>query len=148
MANKFTWTEKATEIAVSMYVEKQKEDKVTANSESFLTSIMDAIEASEKARPVSVRSVRQKLASQKIYVPLEESEKPKRETPSKAKKINIVASIAEVIANKTGEDESTVFEVMKSLEGATALCLKNLLSVLTDNSLLPPEDDGSKGEQA
>ena len=145
---KFTWTEKATEIAVSMYVEKQKEDKVTANSESFLTSIMDAIEEAEKARPVSVRSVRQKLASQKVYVALEESEKPKRETTSKAKKINIVASIAEVIANKTGEDESTVFEVMKSLEGATALCLKNLLSVLTANSLLPPEDDGSKGEQA
>ena len=145
---KFTWTEKATEIAVSMYVEKQKEDKVTANSEPFLTSIMDAIEVAEKARPVSVRSVRQKLASQKVYVALEESEKPKRETTSKAKKINIVASIAEVIANKTGEDESTVFEIMKSLEGATALCLKNLLSVLTYNAMLAPEDDGSNGEQA
>ena len=145
---KFTWTEKATEIAVSMYVEKQKEDKVTANSESFLTSIMDAIEKQEKARPVSVRSVRQKLASLKVYIALEESEKPKRETTSKAKKINIVASIAEVIANKTGEDESTVFEAMKSLEGATALCLKNLLSVLTVNAMLPPEDDGSNGEQA
>ena len=143
---KFTWTEKATEIAVSMYVEKQAEDKVTANSEAFLTSIMDAIEEVEKARPVSVRSVRQKLASQKVYVALEESEKPKRETASKAKKINTVASIAEVIANKTGGDESTVFETMKSLEGATALCLKNLLSVLTDNAMLPPEDDGSKGE--
>lgn len=143
---KFAWTEKATEIAVSMYKEKQKEDKVTANSEAFLMSIMDAIEKAEKARPVSVRSVRQKLASQKVYVALEESEKPKRETVSKAKKINIVASIAEVIANKTGKDESTVFETMKSLEGATALCLKNLLSVLTDNALLPPEDDGSKGE--
>lgn len=143
---KFTWTEKATEIAVSMYTEKLAEDKVTANSESFLTSIMDAIEGSEKARPVSVRSVRQKLASQKVYVALEESEKPKRETTSKAKKINIVASIAEVIANITGNDESTVFETVKSLEGATALCLKNLLSVLTDNALLPPEDDGSKGE--
>ena len=142
---KFTWTEKATEIAVSMYVEKQAEDKVTANSEAFLTSIMDAIEASEKARPVSVRSVRQKLASQKVYVALEESEKPKRETTSKAKKINVVASIAEVIANKTGEDESTVFETVKSLEGATALCLKNLLSVLTVNAMLPPEDDGSNG---
>ena len=145
---KFTWTEKATEIAVSMYVEKQKEDKVTANSEPFLTSIMDAIEVAEKARPVSVRSVRQKLASQKVYVALEESEKPKRETTSKAKKINIVASIAEVIANKTGEDESTVFETVKSLEGATAMCLKNLLSVLTVNAMLPPEDDGSNGEQA
>lgn len=143
---KFTWTEKATEIAVSMYTEKQKEDKVTANSEPFLTSIMDAIEGAEKARPVSVRSVRQKLASQRVYVALEESEKPKRETTSKAKKINIVASIAEVIANKTGEDESTVFETVKSLEGATALCLKNLLSVLTANAMLPPEDDGSKGE--
>ena len=144
---KFTWTEKATEIAVSMYVEKQAGDKVTANSEAFLTSIMDAIEEAEKARPVSVRSVRQKLASQKVYVALEESEKPKRETVSKAKKINIVAAIAEVIANKTGEDESTVFEIVKSLEGATALCLKNLLSVLTDNAMLPPEDDGSNGEQ-
>lgn len=143
---KFTWTEKATEIAVSMYVEKQKADKVTANSEAFLTSIIDAIEVAEKARPVSVRSVRQKLASQKVYVALEESEKPKRETTSKAKKINIVASIAEVIANKTGEDESTVFEIVKSLEGATVLCLKNLLSVLTVNAMLPPEDDGSKGE--
>ena len=143
---KFTWTEKATEIAVSMYVEKLAEDKVAANSEAFLTSIMDAIEEAEKARPVSVRSVRQKLASQKVYVALEESEKPKRETTSKAKKINIVASIAEVIATKTGEDESTVFETMKSLEGATALCLKNLLSVLTANAMLPPEDDGSKGE--
>lgn len=143
---KFTWTEKATEIAVSMYTEKQKEDKVTANSEAFLTSIMDAIEGAEKERPVSVRSVRQKLASQKVYVALEESEKPKRETTSKAKKINVVASIAEVIANKTGEDESTVFEIVKSLEGATALCLKNLLSVLTYNALLSPEDDGSKGE--
>ena len=143
---KFTWTEKATEIAVSMYTEKLAEDKVAANSEAFLTSIMDAIEEAEKARPVSVRSVRQKLASQKVYVALEESEKPKRETTSKAKKINIVASIAEVIATKTGEDESTVFETMKSLEGATALCLKNLLSVLTANAMLPPEDDGSKGE--
>lgn len=143
---KFTWTEKATEIAVSMYSDKLAEDKVTANSEAFLTSIMDAIEESEKARPVSVRSVRQKLASQKVYVALEESEKPKRETVSKAKKINIVASIAEVIANKTGEDESTVFETVKSLESATALCLKNLLSVLTNNVLLPPEDDGSAGE--
>ena len=143
---KFTWTEKATEIAVNSYVEKLAEDKVTANSEAFLTYIMDAIEESEKARPVSVRSVRQKLASQKVYVALEESEKPKRETTSKAKKINVVASIAEVIANKTGEDESTVFETMKSLEGATALCLKNLLSVLTANAMLPPEDDGSKGE--
>ena len=142
---KFTWTEKATEIAVSMYTEKKAEDKITANSEAFLTSIMDAIEVAEKARPVSVRSVRQKLASQKVYVALEESEKPKRETTSKAKKINIVASIAEVIANKTGEDESTVFETMKSLEGATALCLKNLLSVLTVNAMLPPEDDGSNG---
>lgn len=142
---KFTWTERATEIAVARYTEKLVEDKVTANSEPFLTSIMDAIEAQEKARPVSVRSVRQKLASQKVYVALEESEKPKRETTSKAKKINIVASIAEAIASKTGEDESTVFETMKSLEGATALCLKNLLSVLTVNAMLPPEDDGSKG---
>ena len=141
----FKWNEAAATLAANLYTEKKAEDHVAANSEEFLTSIMDAIEAQEKARPVSVRSIRQKLASLKVYVALEESEKPKRETGSKAKKINHVANIAAKIAEKTGTDESACFELFESLQGANTNTLTNLLSFLESGKLLPPEDDGSKG---
>lgn len=145
---KFSWNEKTTAFFVAGYTAcLEKEGKALANSEEFITSLMKLYaEKHEGAMPVSVRSVRQKLASEKVYQKLEASERPKTERASKGKKINQVAKIAEIIAAKTGEDEEIIFEVFHSLENATAKCLSQLQSVLTDSSLLPPEDDGSTGE--
>lgn len=145
-STKFTWNEKTTAFFVAAYTAKLEEDKITANSEEFLSSLMDQFaSANNGLKPVSVRSVRQKLASEKVYVKLEANEKPKTERASKGKKINQVAKIAEIIASKTGEDEESVFEVFHSLENATAKCLSQLHSVLVDNALIV-EDDGSSGE--
>lgn len=143
---KFSWNEKTSAFFIDGYTAKLEEDKIAANSEEFLTSLMEQFaSANNGLKPVSVRSVRQKLASEKVYVKLEASEKPKTERASKGKKINQVAKIAEILAAKTGEDEEMIFEVFHSLENATAKCLSQLQSVLVDNALII-EDDGSSGE--
>lgn len=144
---KFSWNEKTTAFFVAGYTNKlETEGKVAANSSDFLTSLIKQFaEENNGLQPVSVRSVQQKLASEKVYQKLEASEKPKTERQAKGKKINQVAKIAEIIAAKTGEDEEMIFEVFHSLENATAKCLLQLQSVLTDNALIV-EDDGSAGE--
>ena len=146
--SKFTWNEKTTAFFVAAYTAKlESEGKVTANSEEFIESIMDEFaKANEGLKPVSVRAVRQKLASEKVYQKLEASEKPKTERQAKGKKINQVARISAIIAEKTGENEETIFELFSSLENASVKTLAQLESVLKDSSLLPPEDDGSTGE--
>lgn len=144
---KFSWNEKNTAFFVAAYTAKlETEGKVAANSSDFLTSLIKQFaEENNGLQPVSVRSVQQKLAAEKVYQKLEASERPKTERASKGKKINQVAKIAEILAAKTGEDEETIFEVFHSLENATAKCLSQLHSVLTDNALIV-EDDGSAGE--
>lgn len=144
---KFAWNEKNTAFFVSAYTAKlETGGKVVANSSDFLNSLIrEFAEENNGLQPVSVRSVQQKLAAEKVYQKLEASEKPKTERQAKGKKINQVAKIAEIIAAKTGEDEENLFEVFHSLENATAKCLAQLQSVLTDNALIV-EDDGSKGE--
>ena len=146
--SKFTWNEKTTAFFVAAYTAKlESEGKVTANSEEFIESIMNEFaQANEGLKPVSVRAVRQKLASEKVYQKLEASEKPKTERQAKGKKINQVARISAIIAEKTGENEETIFELFSSLENASVKTLAQLESVLKDSSLLPPEDDGSTGE--
>lgn len=146
--SKFTWNEKTTAFFVSAYTNKlESEGKVSANSEEFIESIMDEFaQANEGLKPVSVRAVRQKLASEKVYQKLEASEKPKTERQAKGKKINQVARISAIIAGKTGEDEEMIFELFSSLEHASVKTLAQLESVLKDSALLPPEDDGSAGE--
>ena len=146
--SKFTWNEKTTAFFVAAYTAKlEAEGKVSANSEEFIESIMDEFaQANEGLKPVSVRAVRQKLASEKVYQKLEASEKPKTERQAKGKKINQVARISAIIAEKTGEDEEMIFELFSSLEHASVKTLAQLESVLKDSSLLPPEDDGSTGE--
>lgn len=143
---KFSWNEKNTAFFVAGYTNKlETEGKVAANSSDFLTSLIKQFaEENNGLQPVSIRSVQQKLASEKVYQKLEASERPKTERASKGKKINQVAKIAEIIAAKTGEDEEMIFEVFHSLENATAKCLLQLQSVLTDNALIV-EDDGSHG---
>ena len=143
---KFSWNTENTAFFVAAYTAKlESEGKVAANSSDFLTSLIKQFaEENNGLQPVSVRSVQQKLASEKVYQKLEASERPKTERASKGKKINQVAKIAEIIAAKTGEDEETVFEVFHSLENATAKCLSQLQSVLVDNVLIV-EDDGSQG---
>ena len=145
---KFAWNEKTTAFFVDAYIAKlgegSLEEKTAANSEEFLLSIMaDFAAVNNGLQPVSVRAVRQKLASEKVYQKLEASEKPKTERQAKGKKINQVARISAIIAEKTGEDEEMIFELFASLEGATVKCLAQLESVLKDSSLLPEEDDGS-----
>ena len=142
---KFAWNPETTAFFVAGYTTcLEKEGKALANSEEFITSLMKLYaEKHEGVMPVSVRSVRQKLASEKIYQKEDPSEKAKAARPAKGKKINQVAKIAEAIAKITGEDESHVFEVFASLEGATVKCLAQLLSVLDTGKLLPEEDDGS-----
>ena len=144
---KFSWNEKNTAFFVAGYTNKlETEGKIAANSSDFLTSLIKQFaEENNGLQPVSIRSVQQKLASEKVYQKLEASEKPRTERASKGKKINQVAKIAEIIATKTGEDEEMIFEVFHSLENATAKCLLQLQSVLTDNALIV-EDDGSAGE--
>ncbi len=146
MTTKFAWNEKNAAFFVAAYTEKlEKEGKVAANSSEFLSSLMDQFALENNGlQPVSVRSVQQKLAAEKVYQKLEASEKPKTPRQAKGKKINQVAKIAEIIAAKTGDDEETIFEVFHSLENATAKCLAQLQSVLTDNALIV-EDDGSQG---
>ena len=146
---KFAWNEKNAAFFVDAYTAKlESEGKVVANSSDFLTSLIKQFaEENNGLQPVSVRSVQQKLASEKVYQKLEASERPKTERASKGKKINQVAKISEIIAAKTGENEEMVFEIFHSLENATAKCLAQLESVLKDSSLLPPEDDGSQGVQ-
>lgn len=144
---KFSWNEKNTAFFVAGYTNKlETEGKIAANSSDFLTSLIKQYaEENNGLQPVSVRSVQQKLAAEKVYQKLEASERPKTERASKGKKINQVAKIAEILAAKTGEDEEMIFEVFHSLENATAKCLSQLQSVLTDNALIV-EDDGSAGE--
>lgn len=143
---KFSWNEKNTAFFVEGYSKKlEAEGKVAANSSDFLTSLIKQFaEENNGLQPVSVRSVQQKLAAEKVYQKLEASERPKTERASKGKKINQVAKIAEILAAKTGEDEEMIFEVFHSLENATAKCLAQLQSVLVDNVLIV-EDDGSNG---
>ena len=143
---KFSWNEKNTAFFVDAYTAKlEEEGKVAANSSDFLTGLIKQFaEGNNGLQPVSVRSVQQKLAAEKVYQKLEASERPKTERASKGKKINQVAKIAEIIAAKTGDDEEAVFEVFHSLENATAKCLSQLHSVLVDNALIV-EDDGSHG---
>ncbi len=146
-ATKFTWNEKSTAFFVAAYTNKlETEGKIAANSSDFLTSLIKQFaEENDGLQPVSVRSVQQKLAAEKVYQKLEASERPKTERASKGKKINQVAKIAEIIAKKTGDDDETIFEIFHSLENATAKCLSQLQSVLVDGKLLPVEDDGSQG---
>ena len=143
---KFSWNETNTAFFVAGYTNKlETEGKAAANSSDFLTSLIKQFaEENNGLQPVSVRSVQQKLAAEKVYQKLEASEKPKTERASKGKKINQVAKIAEIIAAKTGENEEMIFEVFHSLENATAKCLSQLQSVLVDNVLIV-EDDGSQG---
>ena len=143
---KFAWNEKNNAFFVAGYTNKlETEGKVTANSSDFLASLIKQFaEENNGLQPVSVRSVQQKLASEKVYQKLEASERPKTERASKGKKINQVAKIAEILAAKTGEDEEMIFEVFHSLENATAKCLAQLQSVLVNNALIV-EDDGSQG---
>ena len=146
---KFSWNEKNTAFFVDAYIAKlgegSLEEKIRANSEEFLTELMAKFASENNGlMPVSVRSVRQKLAAEKVYIKLEANEKPKTERASKGKKINQVAKIAEILAAKTGEDEETIFEIFQSLENATAKCLSQLQSILVDNVLIV-EDDGSAG---
>ena len=143
---KFSWNEKNTAFFVAGYTNKlETEGKVAANSSDFLTSLIKQYaEENNGLQPVSVRSVQQKLAAEKVYQKLEASERPKTERASKGKKINQVAKIAEILASKTGEDEERIFEIFHSLENATAKCLSQLQSVLVDNALIV-EDDGSNG---
>ena len=145
--SKFTWNEKTTAFFVAGYTAcLEKESKVLANSEEFITSLMKLYgEKHEGIMPISVRSVRQKLASEKVYIKLEANEKPKQERASKGKKINKVAQLVELIAKQKGLDESELFEVLGSLENATVSCLDQLLSILGTGKLLI-EDDGSNGE--
>ena len=144
---KFSWNEKNTAFFVAGYTNKlETEGKVAANSSDFLTSLIKQFaEENNGLQPVSVRSVQQKLAAEKVYQKLEASERPKTERASKGKKINQVAKIAEIIAAKIGDDdEEKIFEIFHSLENATAKCLAQLQSVLLDNALIV-EDDGSQG---
>ena len=143
---KFSWNEKTTAFFADAYISKlETEDKVAANSSDFLGSLIKQFaEENNGLQPVSVRSVQQKLASEKVYQKLEASEKPKTERASKGKKINQVAKIVEILAAKTGEDEEMIFDIFHSLENATAKCLSQLQSVLVDNVLIV-EDDGSHG---
>lgn len=144
---KFAWNEKNAAFFVDAYTAKlETAGKVAANSSEFLASLIQQFaEDNDGLQPVSVRSVQQKLAAEKVYQKLEANEKPKTERASKGKKINQVAKIAEILAAKTGEDEEMIFELFHSLENATAKCLSQLQSVLVDGKLLPVEDDGSQG---
>ena len=143
---KFAWNEKNTAFFATAYISKlEAEGKVAANSSDFLTSLIKQYaEENNGLQPVSIRSVQQKLAAEKVYQKLEASERPKTERASKGKKINQVAKIAEILAAKTGEDEEMIFDIFHSLENATAKCLAQLQSVLTNNALIV-EDDGSQG---
>lgn len=144
---KFAWNEKSAAFFVAAYTNKLEEDKIAANSEEFLQGLMEkfALE-NDGLKPVSVRSVRQKLASEKVYQKLEASERPKTERASKGKKINKVAKLAEIIAKKTEIDESEIFDAIGSVENATVKCLDQLISLFESGVLLAPEDDGSAGE--
>ena len=143
---KFSWNEKNTAFFAAAYISKlEAEGKVAANSSDFLNGLIKQFaEENNGLQPVSVRSVQQKLAAEKVYQKLEASERPKTERAAKGKKINQVAKIAGIIAAKTGENEEAIFEIFHSLENATAKCLAQLQSVLVDNVLIV-EDDGSQG---
>jgi hypothetical protein len=135
-ATKFAWNEKTAAFFVAAYVAKLEEDKIAANSEEFLTSLMTQFAAeNDGLQPVSVRSVRQKLAAEKVYVKLEAAEKPKTPRQAKGKKINQVAAIAAAIAAITGEEEETIFSAFESLENANVSTLLHLESVLKSKKL-------------
>ena len=135
-ATKFTWNEKTAAFFVAAYLAKLEEDKIAANSEEFLSSLMDEFALGNNGlKPVSVRSVRQKLAAEKVYVKLEAAEKPKTPRQAKGKKINQVAAIAAAIAAITGEEEETIFSAFESLENANVNTLLHLESVLKSKKL-------------
>ena len=142
---KFAWNEKTAAFFVDAYIAKlgagSLEEKTAANSEEFLLSVMaDFAAANNGLQPVSVRSVRQKLASEKVYVKMEAAEKPKTPRQAKGKKINQVAAIAALIAVITGVDEETIFSEFESLENANVKTLLHLESVLKSQKLAVIED--------
>ena len=142
---KFAWNEKNAAFFVDAYIAKlgegSLEEKTAANSEEFLLSVMaDFAAANNGLQPVSVRSVRQKLASEKVYVKMEAAEKPKTPRQAKGKKINQVAAIAALIAAITGVDEETIFSEFESLENANVKTLLHLESVLKYQKLAVIED--------
>ena len=77
---KFSWNEKNTAFFVAGYTNKlETEGKIAANSSDFLTSLIKQFaEENNGLQPVSVRSVQQKLASEKVYQKLEASEKDRK----------------------------------------------------------------------
>ena len=144
-ATKFAWNEKTAAFFVDAYIAKlgagSLEEKTAANSEEFLLSVMaDFAAANGGLQPVSVRSVRQKLAAEKVYVKLEAAEKPKTPRQAKGKKINQVAAIAALIATITGVDEEKIFSEFESLENANVKTLLHLESVLKSQKLAVIED--------
>ena len=144
-ATKFAWNEKTAAFFVDAYIAKlgagSLEEKTVANSEEFLVSVMEDFAAANGGlQPVSVRSVRQKLASEKVYVKMEAAEKPKTPRQAKGKKINQVAAIAALIAAITGVDEETIFSEFESLENANVKTLLHLESVLKYQKLAVIED--------
>lgn len=144
-ATKFAWNEKTAAFFVDAYIAKlgagSLEEKTAANSEEFITSVMEDFAAANNGlQPVSVRSVRQKLAAEKVYVKMEAAEKPKTPRQAKGKKINQVASISALIAAITGIDEETIFSEFESLENANVKTLLHLESVLKSQKLAVIED--------
>ena len=144
-ATKFVWNEKTAAFFVDAYIAKlgegSLEEKTVANSEEFLISVMEDFAAANGGlQPVSVRSVRQKLAAEKVYVKLEAAERPKTPRQAKGKKINQVAAIAALIATITGIDEETIFSEFESLENANVKTLLHLESVLKYQKLAVIED--------
>ena len=144
-ATKFAWNEKTAAFFVDAYIAKlgagSLEEKTAANSEEFLQGLLDQFAlANNGLKPVSVRSVRQKLASEKVYVKMEAAEKPKTPRQAKGKKINQVAAIATLIATITGIDEETIFSEFESLENANVKTLLHLESVLKYKKLAVIED--------
>lgn len=122
-AKAFKWDEKNTEVAIAAYQEKLAVDQQTANSDAFLLQLAQTVGAP------SARSVRQKLASQKVYI---KSDAPKASATggSRQKK----AILADLIASKIAEKDQTlgdsVQDVFASLENAGRPALLALIAFL------------------
>ena len=127
-AKAFKWTEENAAIIVEAYqakVEESEGDATEANTPVFLQELAEKVGAS------GVRSVRQKLAQQGVYIKAEAKKAEAGQTSTRVKKV----ILADLIATKISEKDQTlgdaVGETFASLEHAGRPALLALLAFVS-----------------
>lgn len=122
----FKWNEENTITVVNAYLAKLHEaGAVQANNAVFLTELAESVGA------VSARSVRQKLASQKVYEKAEESAKAEKAPVTRQKKVILASLICDAIVANDDSLGDAAADIFASLEHAGRPALLALLAFVS-----------------